>query len=175
MSMASVPERLMADALLTHTSMPPNFSTDCATACATDASARMSPTIGSAEPPAASIASAAVYTVPSSLGCGSAVLAISATFAPSAAARRAIARPMPREPPEMNSVLPSSVIAADASAVDLGRGAVEAVGQAGRGERLGDLLHLGHPAPALAFASSACGGEPALQLGPLAVERVRDA
>jgi|HubBroStandDraft_6_1064221.scaffolds.fasta_scaffold26514_2 hypothetical protein len=66
----------------------------------------MSPTIGSACPPAASICSAAVYTVPASLGCGSAVLAISATLAPSRAARIAIARPMPRLPPEMNKVLP---------------------------------------------------------------------
>ena len=77
----------------------------------------MSPTTGSARPPpasacTASICAAAVYTVPSSLGCGSAVLAISATLAPSRAARSAMARPMPRLPPEMNKVLPSSVIAA---------------------------------------------------------------
>jgi hypothetical protein len=69
----------------------------------------MSPTIGSARPPAASICAAAVWTVPSSLGCGSAVLAISATFAPSRAARTAMARPMPRLAPETNSVLPASV------------------------------------------------------------------
>ena len=70
----------------------------------------MSPTTGSACPPAASICAAAVYTVPSSLGCGSAVFAISATLAPSRAARIAMARPMPRLPPEMNKVLPWSVI-----------------------------------------------------------------
>src|SRR5579863_7251588 len=70
----------------------------------------MSPTTGSARPPAASICAAAVYTVPSSAGCGSAVLAISATLAPSRAARSAMARPMPRLPPEMNKVLPASVI-----------------------------------------------------------------
>src|SRR5690242_2406606 len=93
-----------------HTSIPPNRSTACATARSTWASSRMSPTTGSARPPAASICAAAVYTVPSSLGCGSAVLAISATLAPSRAARSAMARPMPRLPPEMNKVLPASVI-----------------------------------------------------------------
>src|SRR3954454_21083199 len=46
--------------------------------------------------------------VPGSFGCGSAVLASSATLAPSRAARRAIARPMPRLAPVMNSVLPAS-------------------------------------------------------------------
>src|SRR5580700_8856504 len=110
MSSASVPDRLIAEALLTHTSIPPNRSTASATAAATWSSSRMSPTTGSARPPAASICSAAVYTVPSSLGCGSAVLAISATLAPSRAARSAMARPMPRLPPEMNKVLPASVI-----------------------------------------------------------------
>src|SRR5882757_3655980 len=44
--------------------------------------------------------------VPFSFGCGSAVLAAIATLAPSRAARSAIASPMPRLPPEMNSVLP---------------------------------------------------------------------
>ena len=38
--------------------------------------------------------------------------AIRATFAPSRAAVRAICSPMPRLPPEMNKVLPSSVIGA---------------------------------------------------------------
>jgi hypothetical protein len=38
-------------------------------------------------------------TVPSSFGCGVSVLAMSAMFAPSRAARSAIARPMPRLPP----------------------------------------------------------------------------
>src|SRR3954463_10425339 len=109
MSMASVPDRLIALALLTQTSMPPNFSTVAETASATDWSSRMSPTIGSAWPPASSIASAAVYTVPSSLGWGSAVLAIRATLAPSRAARTAIARPMPREAPEMKRVWPARV------------------------------------------------------------------
>src|SRR4029077_16382328 len=44
--------------------------------------------------------------VPSSLGCGSTVLAAMAILAPSAAAFSAIASPMPREPPVMKSVLP---------------------------------------------------------------------
>ena len=49
--------------------------------------------------------------VPSSLGCGSAVLAISAMLAPSAAARLAIASPIPRLAPEMNMVFPESDMA----------------------------------------------------------------
>jgi hypothetical protein len=59
-SSASVPDRLIAEALFTHTSIPPNRSTACATACSTWASSRMSPTTGSARPPAASICAAAV-------------------------------------------------------------------------------------------------------------------
>jgi hypothetical protein len=43
--------------------------------------------------------------VPSSLGCGSTVFAAMTTFAPSLAARSAIANPIPREPPVMKSVL----------------------------------------------------------------------
>src|ERR1700686_2298459 len=46
--------------------------------------------------------------VPLSFGCGSAVFAAIATLAPSRAARNAIASPMPRLPPDTNSVLPSS-------------------------------------------------------------------
>src|SRR6267143_6029750 len=46
--------------------------------------------------------------VPLSFGCGSAVLAAIATLAPSRAARSAIASPMPRLPPDTNSVLPLS-------------------------------------------------------------------
>src|SRR5664279_4093163 len=44
--------------------------------------------------------------VPLSRGCGSAVFAAIATLAPSRAARNAIASPMPRLPPDTNSVLP---------------------------------------------------------------------
>src|SRR5258708_412123 len=66
----------------------------------------MSQTTGSATPPAASISAAAVWIVPSSLGCGSPVLAAITIFAPSRAASSAFALPMPRLPPLMNSVLP---------------------------------------------------------------------
>src|ERR1700751_6245514 len=48
--------------------------------------------------------------VPFSFGCGSAVFAAIAMLAPSRAARSAIASPMPRLAPEMNSVLPFSVV-----------------------------------------------------------------
>src|SRR5262245_38756715 len=51
--------------------------------------------------------------VPSSLGCGSTVFAAMAIFAPSAAALRAIARPIPREPPVINRVLPLNDIDAN--------------------------------------------------------------
>jgi hypothetical protein len=44
--------------------------------------------------------------VPFSFGCASAVFAAIATLAPSCAARSAIASPMPRLAPEINSVLP---------------------------------------------------------------------
>src|SRR5215207_1356177 len=87
--------------------MPPNFSTARSTASSTDSASRMSPTIGNASPPASRISSAAVWIVPGSLGCGSSVLAISATLAPSWAARSAIANPTPRLPPDMKIVLPS--------------------------------------------------------------------
>ena len=60
MSRSSVPDRLIAEALFTQTSIPPKRSTAWATAASTCASSRMSPTIGSAFPPAASICSAAV-------------------------------------------------------------------------------------------------------------------
>src|SRR3954454_24809825 len=96
---------LIALALFTTTSMPPKRSTASATAAFTDSSSRMSPAIGRALPPAASISSAAVKIVPSSLGWGSVVLAIRATLAPSRAARSAIARPMPRLQPLTKSVL----------------------------------------------------------------------
>ena len=64
--------------------------------------------------------------VPFSFGCGSAVLAAIATLAPSRAARSAIASPMPRLPPETNSVLPlSDVIVASlaVSSADCASGA----------------------------------------------------
>ena len=98
--------RLIAEALFTQMSMPPNCSTVLATADSTESGSRTSPTIGSACPPASSSSLAAVNTVPGSFGCGSAVLAIRAMLAPSWAARLAIARPIPRLAPEMNMVLP---------------------------------------------------------------------
>jgi hypothetical protein len=47
--------------------------------------------------------------VPGSFGFASAVLAATTTFAPSAAARSAIARPIPRLAPVMKSVFPFNV------------------------------------------------------------------
>ena len=47
--------------------------------------------------------------VPGSLGCGSAVFAAMATFAPSCAARKAIALPIPRLAPVMKRVFPANV------------------------------------------------------------------
>ena len=49
--------------------------------------------------------------------------------------------------------------------VDLGRGLVEALGQPGRGHGRGDLLHLGHPAPALGRRRPGRGVPPLLQAG----------
>jgi hypothetical protein len=57
---SSVRDRLMALALLTTMSMPPNCAAVCSTALATNSSSRTSPTRGSAWPPASSIAAAAV-------------------------------------------------------------------------------------------------------------------
>ena len=52
--------RLIADALFTQMSMPPNCATACATADSTESPSRTSPRIGSAWPPASSISLAAV-------------------------------------------------------------------------------------------------------------------
>src|SRR5699024_6174392 len=98
------PASAIAEALFTTMSMPPNSSAARATAAATASSSRTSPTIGSARPPASSIAAAAVCTVPGSRGSGVSVFAMKATFAPSAASRCAIASPMPRLPPVMKTV-----------------------------------------------------------------------
>jgi hypothetical protein len=51
---------LIALALFTTMSIPPKRSTVCATAASTASALRISPTIGSASAPAASISSAAV-------------------------------------------------------------------------------------------------------------------
>src|SRR6516164_8653152 len=80
MSVACEFVRLMALALLTQTSMPPNSAAVLSIAAITCASSRMSQSIGRALPPAA---------------------------------RSAIASPMPRLAPEMNSVLPLSDVIGD--------------------------------------------------------------
>ncbi len=84
--------------------MPPNRLTAAAIAASTCASSRMSVAIASAFPPARSTSSAAVWMVPGSLGLGSAVLPMTTMLAPSAAARIAMAWPMPRVAPVMKSV-----------------------------------------------------------------------
>src|ERR1700722_6662571 len=99
----------IALALLTTISTPPNVAKVLSRAARTCASSRTSTVRGSALPPAFSISFAAEKIVPGSLGLGSAVLAAMATLAPSRAAPRPIASPMPREAPVMNSVLPESV------------------------------------------------------------------
>src|SRR5690625_2753510 len=107
---SAVPASQIALALLTTMSMPPKCSAVSASASATRASSRMSTLSGRALPPAASISAAAVWMVPGNLGLGAALLAAMATLAPSRAARSAMARPMPREAPVMNRVLPASVV-----------------------------------------------------------------
>ena len=106
---ASVGVRLMALALFTRISSPPNVFAVSAKACTMAASSRTSSWIGSALPPAASISAATLWIVPASFGCGSAVLAATTTLAPSLAARSAISRPMPRDAPVISSVLALSV------------------------------------------------------------------
>ena len=70
----------------------------------------MSHWIGSAVPPASSISLAAEKIVPGSFGFTSAVLAAIAIRAPSCAARNAIAKPIPREPPVIKILFPASDI-----------------------------------------------------------------
>jgi len=100
---------LIALALLTQMSMPPNFSIVSADGVGDDCSSRMSPTIGSAWPPAASISRRCCVDRPVELSdAARPVLATSAMLAPSAALQRdrksdAAARP------EMNIVRPCSV------------------------------------------------------------------
>ena len=105
-----VPVRLIALALLTRMSMPPNLAAVSATAFSTLCSSRMSHAIGSALPPAFSISSAAVKIVPGRRGSGVTVLAAMAMFAPSRAARSAIASPIPRLAPVTKSVFPARLM-----------------------------------------------------------------
>src|SRR5215475_1198042 len=108
MSVCATGVTLMALALLTTMSRPPNVSAVLASARRTASSSRTSTVSASAFPPACSISAAAVWMVPGSLGCGVAVLAAIAMLAPSRAARSAMASPMPRDAPVMNRVLPAS-------------------------------------------------------------------
>ena len=96
--------------------MPPKRAVAAATAACTLASSRMSHCTASAWPPAASISAAALWIVPGSFGLLSAVFAATTICAPSRAARSAIARPMPRDAPVMNKVLPRRSIASPLSA-----------------------------------------------------------
>src|SRR5579875_3706254 len=98
----------IALALLTTMSSLPKRATVSAMASFTADSSRTSTASARARPPAFSISAAAVWMVPSSLGCGVTVFAATAMLAPSAAALSAIANPIPREPPVTNSVLPAS-------------------------------------------------------------------
>src|SRR5688500_18092457 len=102
--------RLMALALLTRMSMPPKARTVSATAACTWSSKRTSQTQPMARPPAASISATVAGTVPGRRGLGSAVLPSTAMLAPSRAARRAMALPMPRLAPVMNRVFPLRVL-----------------------------------------------------------------
>lgn len=110
MSVAASGVRLTALALLTTMSMPPNVSAVRSIAALTMASSRTSTASASARPPAASISAAALWMVPGNFACAVSVLAAIATLAPSRAARSAMASPMPRDAPVMNSVLPLSDI-----------------------------------------------------------------
>lgn len=56
------------------------------------------------------LSSAAVYIVPGNFGWGSAVLAAITTLAPSLAAFKAIALPIPRDAPVINSVRPANFL-----------------------------------------------------------------
>src|ERR671913_823519 len=59
--------------------------------------------------------------VPGSFGCGRSVLDAMAMFAPSRAARNAMARPIPREAPVMKRVLLESIVGLRATSYGLER------------------------------------------------------
>mmetsp|Transcript_99540 Transcript_99540/g.320907 ORF Transcript_99540/g.320907 Transcript_99540/m.320907 type:complete len:265 (-) Transcript_99540:1708-2502(-) len=105
-SICSVGTGKIAEAQFTRMSMPPKASTVRFTAVAIESSSRTSTVQASARPPRASTSSAAAKIVPGRVLCASVVLAQMATFAPSRAARLAMASPMPREAPVITRVLP---------------------------------------------------------------------
>ena len=95
----------MADALFIKISMPPNFSTALSTTFCTWSSKRISHCTAKALPPAASISCAAEKIVPPSFGFSSTLLEAITILAPSAARRKPMALPMPRDAPVMITVL----------------------------------------------------------------------
>ena len=109
-SVWSVGVGLIALALLTHISMPPNSETVCSTAALTSSSNRISVLIPIAFPPASLSSSAAVKIVPGRVGWGSVVFAAITIFAPSIAALFAIANPMPLVAPVINNVFPFNFV-----------------------------------------------------------------
>jgi hypothetical protein len=102
-------DMLIALALFTSTSMPPNASTVFWIASLTLFSSLMSHYTARHLPPRLSISFWAVKIVPSSLGCGVTVFARIAIFAPSFAARLAISKPIPLDAPVITIVLPFKV------------------------------------------------------------------
>src|SRR6202795_439864 len=91
-------------ALLTSTSSRPNVATVFSTALLTASASAASAWIATAFPPSCSIA---LTTAEAALASFAYVIA---TFAPSAARRLAMAAPMPREPPVMSAIFPSSFL-----------------------------------------------------------------
>src|SRR5919112_350617 len=97
--------------------------------------------------------------VPGSFGCGSAVLAATTMLAPSRAARSAMARPMPREAPVTNRVLPERLIVwllaelAEVGRAALGEGG-EGLGRLRGAKAFGELdaFDVHHPAYRLGVA-----------------------
>src|SRR5688572_24891582 len=87
-------------------SRPPKQLTAMATAASTCDSTRTSSATASDWPPASSTSCAAVKIVPGNFGCGSVVFPQTTMLAPSAAARMAIAWPMPRVAPVIKTVRP---------------------------------------------------------------------
>ena len=99
--MSATERKTPTPALFTSTSMPPNRRTTVSIACSTCCCCRTSARIGrTASPPATFSSSAAPARSVSS------EVAVIATRAPRSSSARAIARPMPREPPVTTATLP---------------------------------------------------------------------